>query len=247
MTKPIEMMTNQEKIDLIIQKIADGEDREVIAKEVGYKNYKSMDMFLRRNGYHWDKYIKNYALPDEDVKGNVDEEIIADIRARQVIKLFSKGTMDVKQIAKEVGFIDHKELAEYMRVKGFKWDAYINNYVKDEDVKEIEDEEIDADESTINSKLIDDEFINYLKKNEIILRRLIEAERDKEEVLTIPKFVIKGVAVTKSIYMKESLAQLITDYSKEKKVNQNQIVEVALIEFFKKYGYKAEVELILKR
>ena len=33
-------------------------------------------------------------------------------------------------VAKQEGFKDHKEMAEYMKAQGYEWNVYRNNYVK---------------------------------------------------------------------------------------------------------------------
>ena len=63
----------------------------------------------------------------------------------------------------------------------------------------------------------------------------------------IPRFTLQGLFVTKSVHMTNTLDQMVRDFSKEKNINQREIFEVALIEFFQKYGYAREVETLLKQ
>jgi hypothetical protein len=37
----------------------------------------------------------------------------------------------------------------------------------------------------------------------------------------------------------------VRDFSKEKKISQREIFEVALVEFFRRYGYEREIETLL--
>ena len=46
------------------------------------------------------------------------------------ITAFEETNADPMLIAKQEGFKDHKEMAEYMANKGYEWNAYKNNYVK---------------------------------------------------------------------------------------------------------------------
>lgn len=39
---------------------------------------------------------------------------------------------------------------------------------------------------------------------------------------------------------------MVTDFAKEKNMTQRDIFEVALIDFFKRYEYERQVELLLK-
>ena len=41
-------LNTQEKLDYIFSELRKGVDREEIASRLGYKNYKSMDTFVRR-------------------------------------------------------------------------------------------------------------------------------------------------------------------------------------------------------
>ena len=63
----------------------------------------------------------------------------------------------------------------------------------------------------------------------------------------IPRFTLPGLFVTKSVHMTNTLDQMVRDFSKEKNINQREIFEVALIEFFQKYGYGREVETLLQQ
>jgi hypothetical protein len=39
---------------------------------------------------------------------------------------------------------------------------------------------------------------------------------------------------------------MVKDFSGEKNISQRQIFELALLDFFKKYGYRSEVEQLLR-
>jgi hypothetical protein len=63
----------------------------------------------------------------------------------------------------------------------------------------------------------------------------------------IPRFTLPGLFVTKSVHMTNALDKMVRDFSKEKNLNKREIFEVALIEFFQKYGYTREVETLLQQ
>lgn len=46
--------------------------------------------------------------------------------------------------------------------------------------------------------------------------------------------------------MSDMIAKLTAEFSKEKNITQREIVEAALIEFLEKYGFKREIETLLK-
>jgi hypothetical protein len=61
----------------------------------------------------------------------------------------------------------------------------------------------------------------------------------------VPRYVIPGIPVTKSVHMMSPLDRLVRDFSKEKNISQREIFEVALVEFFRRYGYEREIETLL--
>jgi hypothetical protein len=78
-------------------------------------------------------------------------------------------------------------------------------------------------------------------------------ERNKEKLAellsindgaTIPRYVIGGITITKSLCMSHNLAELIKEFSKEKNISQREIFEVSIIEFLRKYGYENEVKAL---
>ncbi len=63
----------------------------------------------------------------------------------------------------------------------------------------------------------------------------------------IPKYAVPRVPKTKSIYMSNLLARLVTEYSESKNLSQREIVEAALVEYLKRYGYQLEIEKLLAK
>jgi hypothetical protein len=61
----------------------------------------------------------------------------------------------------------------------------------------------------------------------------------------MPRYVVPGIFITKSVHMSNQIDQMVRDFSADKNISQRDIFEVALIEFFKKYGYDKEVEIML--
>lgn len=46
--------------------------------------------------------------------------------------------------------------------------------------------------------------------------------------------------------MSDMVAKLTGEFSKEKNISQREVVEGALIEYLQKYGFKREIETLLK-
>ena len=62
----------------------------------------------------------------------------------------------------------------------------------------------------------------------------------------IPRYALPGLVRTKAIYMSDMISKLTAEFSKEKNVTQREIVEAALVEYLQKYGFKKEIETLLK-
>ena len=64
---------------------------------------------------------------------------------------------------------------------------------------------------------------------------------------TVPKYAVPGTTKTQSIYMSELLGRLMKEYCESKNLKQRDVVEGALIEYFKRYGYQREVDKLLQK
>ena len=61
----------------------------------------------------------------------------------------------------------------------------------------------------------------------------------------IPRYAVLGTTKTKSVYMADSLANLVTEFNKSRNVKQRDIFEAAVIEYLRKYGYGDAVDSII--
>lgn len=246
----------------ILKNLLSGKTRDEIAKELNHKNFRTIDMYMRRRGYIWSSERQLYILKDNNINNN--GQIFSNSRVHKIIDLFSKG-MDPNEIAKLVSMKDHRAIAEYMKSKGYIWSTQLQNYAlkKGEVSSVINNSEslnvsmdYEDDRDSINTSIDDfsnkDDLSSKLK-NLIPMLEMIEKNKDKLFDLlgtrqndTIPRYVVGGVTITKSLCMSYPLAELIKEFSKEKNLSQKEIFEVALIEFLKKYGYEHEVNSLFK-
>jgi hypothetical protein len=60
----------------------------------------------------------------------LDISLHSSSKLSSIIALFNKEGADAKTIAKRVGFSNHRELANYMKAKGYKWSSAMGNYQK---------------------------------------------------------------------------------------------------------------------
>lgn len=293
-------MTNNEKVRFIIESLEKNKSRDEIAKELGYSTYKSMDIFLNRQGYRWNRSAKNYFKEEVGSFKNCDLEnqrynsAAGDLnshnsRAEYIVDLISKEKYDLKTVAKTAKFKDYKEMALFMKSKGYMWNDELNNYVfkgyenleqsTEENISEKEKititpvssntrtlrDKIDLEKlrNAVTSKQpketckelnLDDvenslslkkylSILKFLEDNKECLYKLFEQQSLSGRKL--PRYRIQGAFITKSIHMNNVLNQMVRNYSEENNISQREIFEVALIEFFKKYGYSREVETFL--
>jgi len=62
-----------------------------------------------------------------------------------------------------------------------------------------------------------------------------------------PKISIGGEKRVKSIYLSNSLILLINEYCRKTGLTIREVVEVALVEYFSKYGFEREIDNLLNR
>lgn len=242
-----------ERVQGILRSLAQGKTRDEIALEDGNKSWKTIDMYMRRRNFQWDGHKQTYVpkLPKSSEWQTVDTS-----KAGQITALLSKEGADLRSVAERLGFKDHKELANYMNTRGYAWDVESNNYIKQtgkiskpdgdkheepsyDSLNRIEMQELVANPEDITSYL---PILQLLSKHK---ERLIDLVVPGSQAGTIPRYVVPGIATTKTIHMMNTIVQLTLDYSREKNITQREIFEIALIEFFKKYGFEQEIERLL--
>ncbi len=153
-------------------------------------------------------------------------------KAALVISLFAQGEADAKEIARQVGFETHTELASYMKIKGYEWDSIERNYVKT-GARPQECEEVPPADNISMATVLE------LLKN--LQGAKSQAATPAVETKSIPRYQVQGMYGTKAMRMANVLDELARRYSMERNISQREMFEVALIEFFQRYGYRDEV------
>lgn len=88
------------------------------------------------------------------------------------------------------------------------------------------------------------ELLEFLDDNKEKLKLMIIEDLENGR---LPRYILSGINVTKSVHMVSTLDQLTRAYSQEKNVSQREIFQIALIDFFRRYGYEKEIEMLMKR
>lgn len=152
---------------------------------------------------------------------------------QSIIKAFNKENPDPKLIAKENGFKNHIEMADYLKSNNYTWDIENQNYTNPEIKEKIKTQ----------NKL--EEFLpllNYLYNKKEILYKIIN---QNDQSLKIPRYTLPGLSRTKAIHMNDNISMLLKKFSKEKNISQKEIVEASILEFLNKHGYQLEIQKII--
>ncbi|MDS1029684.1 hypothetical protein RDV78_04080 [Bacillota bacterium LX-D] len=233
----------------ILKRLIEGKTRDEIASELGHKSYRTLDMYMRRHGYLWDNFKQTYVLKTAELDYPVLN--METSKVSKVISFFESG-LDPREIAKKLSFRDHHDLAEYMKGKGYVWSLEQKNYVLNK-CTVTEEQPTEAEPLPLDNDNPEDDAYEteVIIKNLLPMLQMINKNRDRlaellaiNESGTIPRYVIGGITITKSLCMSHYLAEMVKDFSKEKNISQREIFEVALIEFFKKYGFEKEVRAL---
>lgn len=248
-----------ERVKKTIKGLLEGRSREELAEEFKLSSWKSLDIYMRRKGFSWDGENKRY-IPTNNKTDNILEELASDIpvKAEQIIRKFELRTdIDPRELAKDMGFDSHREMAEYMEQKGLIWNSELGNYEKGTAVQEPVEVEKEPPLSTEREMPVlnghSDSRLELLLHHLPLLQMLSENKDRLLDLLMpnseghIPKYAVPGVPKTKSIYMSDKLARLVTEFSESKNLSQREIVEAAMIEYLKRYGYQLEVERLLEK
>ena len=226
------------KVDQILSMLEDGIEREEIAKELGYKNPISLDNYMRRRNFSWDSSQKMFVPAAERYSARLRKNVLplhGTSKAALIVANFARGEADPKEIAIQAGFQNHMDLANYMKRKGYEWDAEQGNYKKTKDEESPETGNLDLASGNVTL----DDLLGLIKNLQGGDQGSLKAEVKAKDP---PRFNVQGVYGTKAMRMVNTLDDLMRRYSEEKNLTQKEIVEIALIVFFQKYGYKDEVE-----
>lgn len=239
-----------EKVQRILKGLKEGKSREELAVELGYSSYKSLDMYIRRRNFRWDKKQSTYLPRVIEVPLVEEEAPPPPTKERLIVSLF-KSTMDPKEIAVKMGFTDHRELASFMREKGYVWSGEMENYVPQvsrgfEDKVTVETDTItmvpagDNDDQQEDASLTPDQFsqlhkyvplLSFLEKNRGSLERLLIENRLHSQGL-----LLNGDVTLVNICMSRLMGNILQRYSVTKGLSQREVVEGALVEYFLRYS-----------
>lgn len=199
-----------------------GRSREELAEEFGHKDYKALDMFMRRKGYRWDSGGQCFEpVGVKPVPRECAGAVPGSKKVRKVLELFSEGK-DAKEVAEEAGFKDHLVMANYMKEKGYTWSRKPGRF---EPVIGLVSQV--PGESQGDSREEEDRPPGL---------------PDDGALKSIPRYIIPGVKISKSFHISNHLNGLLISFTEDKNISQRDFIELALVEAFHKHGYEAEIK-----
>lgn len=104
-----------------------GKSWEELAGIFGHKNYKTLDIFMCRRGYAWNREKQVYEIKELSLPRGTEDISSGPKKVHKVLGLFEEGK-DPKEVAKEVGFKNHRVLAKHMKKRGYIWNPQKHNY-----------------------------------------------------------------------------------------------------------------------
>lgn len=252
-----------------------GKTHTEIAKELGYTKMESYYRYIYRYDadLNYKKLFNKKGLsvvPKQELQAESKAyravEVIPQTReniskAESIQSLISRG-IDVREVAGKKRFRDVQEMADYMKTKGYIWSSSEKNYVLVPQEKQIQQQVIREKEEPYT--MLEDDIrdimnrgneggceclerygtvLKLLNDNKEKLQYLLNAKAASNE---IPRYMLGGTVVTKTFNLAQSLKELVIEFSQERNIQQKEIIEVALIEFFNKYGFREEVKSMLE-
>lgn len=232
------------KIKTTLALLAEGKSKQEITEHFGHKGWFSIDQYFRRRGMRWNG---NTFVPEEgETPSATEESRFLNSKAGQIIRQLSQSNANIRQVAIKQGFATVDEMGDYMRGQGYVWSSEQENYEYSESLSTKQKNEQTA-ATQVPSKSADgledyQQLLAYLLSKQYKLFDLLETESDG----TLPRYKFRGAKANKTLGFPTSLMTLLSDYSKEFNVTQRVIIEVALAEFFKKYGYEEQLSSVLQ-
>ena len=233
------------KISQTLAMLAEGKTKEEIVKHFGNKSWSTIDMYFRRKGFRWNG--KTFEPRGEGGTDAVEEARFVQTKAAQIVRQLNQKYADIRQVAIKNGFSTIEEMGEYMKSQGYVWNSDINNYEYDENIAKKQRVQARHTQGKASGKVeeLPDEYrdlLEYLLDKKERLYELLEPQNSG----TLPRYKFKGAKANKTLGLPTSLQTLLNDFSKEFNVTQRDIIEVALAEFFKKYGYEEQLNSVLQ-
>lgn len=249
------------RVKEILKGLEEKRSREELAELFGHKTYKTLDIYMRRKNFMWhareQMYIPKVVKTSPSLVSTKPKT-----KSEIVLNMMNHPDFDIEIICQKAGFVDHRELAEYMSAKGYTWSSdercYKRESVTDEIIVEtkstlLTSEGNDAQQCPLpietnrseNGVLHLQEYLpllEWLKANQSQLSMIVQPEQEG----VIPHYYVPGKASGKTIQMSNALQDIAVSFCEERNIKQRELFEVAIIELLKRCGYSYEISDLLR-
>ena len=226
-----------ERVKAILVGMNEGKSREELAKEFGHSDYRSLDIYMRRRHFRWNPDKQRYE-PMATVLGEDWLESGAKGKVKEILSQLDSG-LDPRTVAQNTGFRDHRALAEYMKKRGYVWEPDRKTYTPQRGAVPVDHDENKKPEDASIKRLSPSDRLTF-EDCEPLLKMLLANQDKLRELLKVdpsetalPRYLIPGRRITKSVVTVVPLDDLVKAYSKQYNVSQKEIYEIAAIVFLK--------------
>ncbi|MEK4244465.1 hypothetical protein MKZ20_03870 [Psychrobacillus sp. FSL K6-2684] len=244
-----ESVLENPKIKAVLAMLAEGKSQDEIVEHFGYANWKSVYLYFNRHGFRWDKEKETFApytKESETITSSVEDVHLVQTKAAKIVRQLSKKNTNIRQIAQQHRFEDVSAMGEYMKGHGYRWNHEENNYEYDASLQPTPTATSQPKANfsgDIPTSLMEyEELLQFLLARQEQLRDLLEPTSTG----TLPRYTFRGAKVTKTLGLPSSVPVLLKDFSDEFNITQRAIMEIALAEFFQKYGYEEQLMQVLQ-
>jgi hypothetical protein len=232
-----------EKIKNTLSMLEEGKSREEISEYYGH-GVQGLNQYFYRKGFHWNG--NTYVPKENEGISAADEAKFVTTKAGQIVRQLSQKHVNIKQLAIKSGFSTVDEMGDYMKAQGYVWNAEESNYEYDETIAQKQG----AAQGHLKSSPLEigadvpneyETLLTYLFSKKEKLFALLEGEEEG----TLPRYKFRGAKASKTLGLPTTLQTLLEDYSNDYNVTQRAIIEIALADFFKRYGYEEQLNTVL--
>ena len=233
------------QVNKVLALLDEGKEKEDIATELGYSNPASLDNYMRRRNFAWESRDRKFVPAAEKYSGKARNNLLqlkGVSKAALIISLFTEDGANPKDIAEQTGFTSHNEMATFMKRKKYEWDVKKNNYTK---IKKEEENNSNVRPLNFESEALEEVLIEMLQGiNELKSgkKKAVKNGATDEEADELPRYKIEGNYKSKAFNMNSTLENMIIDFSKNRRISQKDIFEIAVVDFLLKYGEAEAVE-----
>ena len=232
-----------EKIKTTLVMLEDGKSREDISNHYGHE-VAALNMYFYRKGFRWNG--STYTPKETETISAADEAKFMTTKAGQIVRQLTQKHVKIKQLATKSGFPSVDEMGDYMKAQGYVWNADESNYVYDETIAQKQ-RAAEGHQKPSSLEIGEDvpieyeTLLAYLYSKKEKLFALLEADTEG----TLPRYKFRGAKANKTLGLPTTLQTLLEDYSNDYNVTQRAIIEIALADFFKNYGYANQLNSVL--